>query len=82
MFSAGYFEFFFNIIICITFILNSNLNFRIHSQGTRGIRESHPDTRAFLFEEKKYSKKKILDFISALNGFKIALKTVRLFESN
>ncbi|XP_065225587.1 DNA mismatch repair protein Msh6 [Planococcus citri] len=54
---------------------------KIHSQGTDGIQENHPETRAILFEEKIYSKRKIIDFISAINGFKTAVKIINLFTN-
>lgn len=54
--------------------------FRIHSLGSHGIRADHPDTRAFLFEEQKYSKQKIIDFISTLNGFKKLIKIIESFD--
>jgi DNA mismatch repair protein MSH6 len=43
--------------------------------------KDHPDSRAILYEEKTYSKRKVLDFISLLNGFEAALDYVKLFES-
>lgn len=55
--------------------------YRIHSQGSNGIKEAHPETRAILFEEKTYSKRKIIDFISAINGFKTAQKIINFFKS-
>ncbi|XP_054273047.1 DNA mismatch repair protein Msh6-like [Macrosteles quadrilineatus] len=51
---------------------------RIYAQSSRGLSPSHPDSRAIFFEERTYSKKKIEEFISVLNGFNavqdIALK--------
>ncbi|KAM6997938.1 DNA mismatch repair protein Msh6 isoform 2-T2 [Tautogolabrus adspersus] len=42
---------------------------KIHSIGTlKG--QDHPDSRAVLYEEVTYSKRKIADFLSALEGFK------------
>ncbi|CAG0893054.1 unnamed protein product [Darwinula stevensoni] len=45
---------------------------RIHTQGHGKRSQDHPDSRAILFEAQIYSKRKITDFISALNGFKVA----------
>lgn len=42
--------------------------------------KQHPDSRAIFYEEKIYSKRKVLDFISVLNGFSAALKLVQLFS--
>ena len=38
---------------------------------------SHPDSRAVMFEEVKYSRRKILDLLSALSGFRQAASIVR-----
>ncbi|XP_038592702.1 DNA mismatch repair protein Msh6 [Micropterus salmoides] len=43
---------------------------KIHSIGTPLKGQDHPDTRAVLYEEVTYSKRKIADFLSALEGFK------------
>lgn len=43
---------------------------KIHSIGTPLKGQDHPDTRAVLYEEVTYSKRKITDFLSALEGFK------------
>ncbi|KAI1894508.1 hypothetical protein AGOR_G00116520 [Albula goreensis] len=44
---------------------------KIHSMGTplKSLK-GHPDSRAILYEEVTYSKRKIADFLSALEGFK------------
>ncbi|XP_070771659.1 DNA mismatch repair protein Msh6 isoform X2 [Enoplosus armatus] len=44
---------------------------KIHSIGTPLKGQDHPDSRAVLYEEVTYSKRKIADFLSALEGFKI-----------
>ncbi|XP_059215090.1 DNA mismatch repair protein Msh6 isoform X2 [Centropristis striata] len=43
---------------------------KIHSIGTPLKSQDHPDSRAVLYEEVTYSKRKIVDFLSALEGFK------------
>ncbi|XP_068580716.1 DNA mismatch repair protein Msh6 isoform X1 [Cebidichthys violaceus] len=43
---------------------------KIHSIGTPLKGSDHPDSRAVLYEEVTYSKRKIADFLSALEGFK------------
>lgn len=51
----------------------------MHALGNLKRSEQHPDARAIFYEEKTYSKRKVLDFISVLNGFTSALKLVELF---
>ncbi|KAI4812540.1 hypothetical protein KUCAC02_023919 [Chaenocephalus aceratus] len=43
---------------------------KIHSIGTPLKGQDHPDSRAVLYEEVTYSKRKIADFLSVLEGFK------------
>ncbi|CAG09472.1 unnamed protein product, partial [Tetraodon nigroviridis] len=43
---------------------------KIHGIGTPLKGQDHPDSRAVLYEEVTYSKRKIADFLSALEGFK------------
>lgn len=43
---------------------------KIHSIGMPLKGQDHPDSRAVLYEEVTYSKRKIVDFLSALEGFK------------
>lgn len=43
---------------------------KIHSIGTPLKGQDHPDSRAVLYEEVTYSKRKIADFLSTLEGFK------------
>ncbi|CAJ1067444.1 DNA mismatch repair protein Msh6 [Xyrichtys novacula] len=43
---------------------------KIHSIGTPLKGQDHPDSRAVLYEEVTYSKRKIADFLAALEGFK------------
>lgn len=52
---------------------------RIHAQGNFAKGHNHPDSRAIMFESKTYSKRKIADFINALQGFEEASKIVDLF---
>ncbi|XP_047510780.1 probable DNA mismatch repair protein Msh6 [Pieris napi] len=52
---------------------------KVHSLGNLKKSKDHPDSRAILYEEKTYSKRKVLDFISVLNGYTAALKLSELF---
>uniref|UniRef100_A0A8B9HPN9 DNA mismatch repair protein n=1 Tax=Astyanax mexicanus TaxID=7994 RepID=A0A8B9HPN9_ASTMX len=54
---------------------------KIHSMGTPLKGQNHPDCRAVLYEELVYSKRKIADFLSALEGFKAMQEIVSLMES-
>ncbi|XP_028280111.1 DNA mismatch repair protein Msh6 isoform X2 [Parambassis ranga] len=52
---------------------------KIHSIGAlKG--QDHPDSRAVLYEEITYSKRKIADFLSALEGFKTMQEIITLFS--
>ncbi|XP_073972274.1 DNA mismatch repair protein Msh6 isoform X2 [Rhodnius prolixus] len=53
---------------------------RIYAQSSKGLEESHPENRAIFFEEKVYSKRKIAEFISVLNGFQKLQEVVELFQ--
>lgn len=50
--------------------------------GWNATRADHPDSRAVLFEESVYSKKKIIDFLATLNGFKTAKGLMNDFAKN
>ncbi|MFT7806013.1 DNA mismatch repair protein Msh6 [Arapaima gigas] len=52
---------------------------KIHGLGTPLKGQDHPDSRAVLYEEITYSKRKIADFLSALEGFKAMLQIVSIF---
>lgn len=54
---------------------------KIHSIGTPLKGQDHPDSRAVLYEEVTYSKRKIADFLSALEGFKTMREIVSIFEA-
>lgn len=54
---------------------------KIHSMGTPLKGQDHPDTRAILYEEVVYSKRKIADFLAALEGFKVMREIVSNMES-
>jgi len=43
---------------------------KIHAAGDAVKSQSHPDSRAIFFENDKYSKRRILDLLSCLDGFK------------
>ncbi|XP_034233656.1 DNA mismatch repair protein Msh6-like [Thrips palmi] len=53
---------------------------KIHAQGNAVRSKTHPDSRAIFYEDEIYSKKKIMDFIGTLEGFKKAHKIADLFE--
>ncbi|KAM3962106.1 DNA mismatch repair protein Msh6 [Aphomia sociella] len=54
---------------------------KVHALGNLRRSKQHPDSRAIFYEEKIYSKRKVLDFISVLNGFTAALKLIELFSN-
>ncbi|XP_063984742.1 probable DNA mismatch repair protein Msh6 isoform X2 [Diachasmimorpha longicaudata] len=53
---------------------------KIHTHGSAQKLKNHPDGRAFMFESQTYSKKKILDFTTALDGFQSSMKIASMFE--
>ncbi|XP_051013516.1 DNA mismatch repair protein Msh6 isoform X3 [Acomys russatus] len=53
---------------------------KIHNVGSPLKSQNHPDSRAIMYEETTYSKKKIIDFLSALEGFKVMCKIIELME--
>ncbi|XP_077437826.1 DNA mismatch repair protein Msh6 [Vanacampus margaritifer] len=54
---------------------------KIHGIGTPLKGQDHPDSRAVLYEEVTYSKRKIADFLSALEGFQTMQEIVNVFAS-
>ncbi|XP_078664804.1 DNA mismatch repair protein Msh6-like isoform X1 [Branchiostoma floridae x Branchiostoma belcheri] len=52
---------------------------KIHTLGLVRNKD-HPDGRAVFFEDVNYSKKKIADFLSALDGFRSTMRVVRMFK--
>ncbi|XP_062851903.1 DNA mismatch repair protein Msh6 [Trichomycterus rosablanca] len=54
---------------------------KVHSMGTPLKGQDHPDSRAILYEETVYSKRKIADFLSTLEGFKAMQEIVSIMES-
>lgn len=52
---------------------------KIHAQGLARPSD-HPDNRAIFYEEVTYSKKKIMDFLSTLDGFKSSMKIISAFK--
>lgn len=54
---------------------------KIHSIGTPLKGQDHPDSRAVLYEEVTYSKRKIADFLSTLDGFKTMQEIISIFAS-
>ncbi|XP_028406070.1 DNA mismatch repair protein Msh6-like [Dendronephthya gigantea] len=55
---------------------------KIHSMGSVNRSQDHPDSRAIFYNEVTYSKKKIGDFLSTLEGFQNARKLCSLFEDH
>ncbi|XP_036604458.1 DNA mismatch repair protein Msh6 [Trichosurus vulpecula] len=53
---------------------------KIHSVGSPLKSQKHPDSRAIMYEETTYSKKKIVDFLSTLEGFKVMCKIIGIME--
>ncbi|KAM4607492.1 DNA mismatch repair protein Msh6 [Polymixia lowei] len=54
---------------------------KIHSIGTPLKGQDHPDSRAVLYEEVTYSKRKIADFLSALEGFKTMQEIISILAA-
>jgi len=54
---------------------------KIHAAGDPVKSQSHPDSRAIFFENDKYSKRKILDLLSCLDGFKKCGPLLEHFKS-
>ncbi|EDV19356.1 uncharacterized protein TRIADDRAFT_33687, partial [Trichoplax adhaerens] len=54
---------------------------KIHSLGSSR-RSNHPDNKAIFFEDTAYSKRKILEFISVINGFKTLLQSIESLQTN
>uniref|UniRef100_A0A8C5MKP8 DNA mismatch repair protein n=2 Tax=Leptobrachium leishanense TaxID=445787 RepID=A0A8C5MKP8_9ANUR len=53
---------------------------KIHSIGSPLKSQNHPDSRAIMYEETKYSKKKIADFLSTLEGFKVMREVIGIMD--
>ncbi|XP_075391847.1 DNA mismatch repair protein Msh6 [Tenrec ecaudatus] len=53
---------------------------KIHNVGSPLKLQNHPESRAIMYEETTYSKKKIIDFLSALEGFKVMCKIIEIME--
>ncbi|XP_033727077.1 LOW QUALITY PROTEIN: DNA mismatch repair protein Msh6-like [Pecten maximus] len=55
---------------------------RIHSLGSASRSKNHPDSRAIMFDEAKYSKKKIEDFLLTIEGFRTISKVAKKFQGH
>ncbi|XP_015186133.1 PREDICTED: probable DNA mismatch repair protein Msh6 [Polistes dominula] len=58
---------------------------KIHALGNKAKLWNHPEGRAIMFEGQTYSKRKIMDFITTLNGFEKVLEIIDLcsdFKTN
>ncbi|XP_071491838.1 DNA mismatch repair protein Msh6-like [Diadema antillarum] len=53
---------------------------KIHTLGSSKRIADHPDSRAIFFEDAVYSKRKIADFLTALEGFEKGLSIIKLFK--
>jgi DNA mismatch repair protein MSH6 len=53
---------------------------KIHTAGNANRSRSHPDSRAIMFENSIYSRRKIADLLACLEGFSRSLKIIDLFE--
>ncbi|XP_063300004.1 DNA mismatch repair protein Msh6 [Pelobates fuscus] len=53
---------------------------KIHSIGSSLKSQNHPDSRAVMYEETTYSKKKIADFLSTLEGFKVMREVINIMD--
>lgn len=51
---------------------------KIHQLGN--VKSNHPESRAIMYENETYSKKKVEDLISILNGFTSATKILHQFK--
>lgn len=61
------------------FLISFWLVFRVHTQGLKR-QSSHPDTRAIFFEDVKYNRRKVIDFLAALGGFQTTLDILKAFK--
>lgn len=55
---------------------------KIHTVGDQKRSQSHPDSRAVMFETHVYSKRKIFDLLLCLDGFKTAMEIMHLLQGN
>jgi len=53
---------------------------KIHTVGDLKRNSSHPDSRAVMFEGNIYSKRKIMDLLTCLDGFKQSMEIITLFQ--
>nr|VZI05424.1 unnamed protein product [Spirometra erinaceieuropaei] len=54
---------------------------KVHIMSYNATSPDHPESRAVVFEEGVYSRRKILDFLGTLNGFKAAQRLVSTFAN-
>ncbi|CAG7726423.1 unnamed protein product [Allacma fusca] len=54
---------------------------KVHTLGSAHRGKLHPDSRAFFFEETKYSRRKVADLLSVLKGFKLCVKIIDAFKN-
>ncbi|KAI4468292.1 dna mismatch repair protein muts family member [Holotrichia oblita] len=53
---------------------------RIHTFGNKQFAEEHPDSRAVLYENKTYFKRKIMVLLNTVKGFETATEVTALFK--
>lgn len=55
---------------------------RIHTLGLKYRAESHPDSRAVMFEAANYNKRKIKDLLNTLTGFQTCHDLIMLYDKH
>ena len=53
---------------------------KIHTAGDMKRNQSHPDSRAVMFDGNVYSKRKIMDLLICLDGFKKSMEIMSLLQ--
>ena len=53
---------------------------KIHTAGDMKRNQTHPDSRAVMFDMNVYSKRKIMDLLICLDGFKKSMEIMRLLQ--
>ena len=68
-------------LVCYPTLTDYTALHRIHTMGSSSRIKDHPEGRAIFYEEKIYSRRKITDFIVALEGFKASLNIAKVFSA-
>ena len=61
--------------------LERSLN-KMHTYGHPSKSSGHPDSRAVLFEDETYRKRRIEELVSAMNGFRLSVKVFKTFAES